>query len=72
MDQALVKLNLESQYDLIPGMEVALMPHQTIGVAWMADKEKSTFKGGCLGDDMGLGKVRFDLPLDETHSPCHL
>lgn len=38
-------------------MEVALMPHQTIGVAWMVDKEHSTLKAGCLGDDMGLGKV---------------
>ena len=38
-------------------MEVALMPHQTIGAAWMLDKELSYFKGGCLGDDMGLGKV---------------
>jgi SNF2 family DNA or RNA helicase len=33
------------------------MPHQTIGVAWMLEKEQSTLKGGCLGDDMGLGKV---------------
>ena len=33
------------------------MPHQTIGAAWMLDKELSYFKGGCLGDDMGLGKV---------------
>lgn len=58
VDQALVKLGLRSQYDLLPGMEVALMPHQTIGVAWMLEKEQSTLKGGCLGDDMGLGKVR--------------
>jgi SNF2 family DNA or RNA helicase len=58
IDQALDKLGLQSQYDLLPGMEVALMPHQTIGVAWMLDKEQSSLKGGCLGDDMGLGKVR--------------
>ncbi|KAF9003231.1 SNF2 family N-terminal domain-containing protein [Cyathus striatus] len=57
VDQALEKLGLENQYELLPGMEVALMPHQTIGVAWMADKEASTFKGGCLADDMGLGKT---------------
>ncbi|KAF8067663.1 SNF2 family N-terminal domain-containing protein [Lyophyllum atratum] len=57
LDQALEKLGLQSQYDLLPGMEVALMPHQTIGVAWMIAKEKSTLKGGCLGDDMGLGKT---------------
>lgn len=58
VDQALEKLGLQSQYDLLPGMEVALMPHQTIGVAWMLDREQSSLKGGCLGDDMGLGKVR--------------
>jgi SNF2 family DNA or RNA helicase len=38
-------------------MEVALMPHQAIGVAWMVDREQSATKGGCLGDDMGLGKT---------------
>jgi len=57
VEQALEKLGLQTQYDLLPGMEVALMPHQTIGVAWMLGKEKSNFKGGALGDDMGLGKV---------------
>ena len=39
-------------------MEVALMPHQTIGAASMLNKELSYFKGGGLDDDMGLGKVR--------------
>ena len=58
LDKALEKLGLPTQYDLLPGMQVALMPHQTIGVAWMVDKEQSSLKGGCLGDDMGLGKVR--------------
>ena len=57
VEQALEKLGLQTQYDLLPGMEVALMPHQTIGVAWMLEKEKSNYKGGSLGDDMGLGKV---------------
>ncbi|KAG5653742.1 hypothetical protein H0H81_010999, partial [Sphagnurus paluster] len=57
VDQALDKLGLQSQYDLLPGMEVALMPHQTIGVAWMVEKERGFLKGGCLGDDMGLGKT---------------
>lgn len=33
------------------------MPHQTIGVAWMLDKEKSSDKGGCMSDEMGLGKT---------------
>ncbi|KAG6855888.1 hypothetical protein H0H87_009686, partial [Tephrocybe sp. NHM501043] len=57
IDQALEKLGLKTQYDLLPGLEVALMPHQTVGVSWMVDKEKSSFKGGCLADDMGLGKT---------------
>ncbi|KAF8647982.1 hypothetical protein AX16_006412, partial [Volvariella volvacea WC 439] len=57
IENALEKLGLRSQYDLIPGMEVALMPHQSIGVAWMCEKEQSSFRGGCLGDDMGLGKT---------------
>ncbi|KNZ76960.1 hypothetical protein J132_10908 [Termitomyces sp. J132] len=56
-EQALEKLGLQSQYDLLPGMEVALMPHQTFGVAWMIEKEKSRLQGGCLADDMGLGKT---------------
>jgi SNF2 family DNA or RNA helicase len=57
VDKALEKLGLAAQYQLLLGMEVALMPHQTIGVAWMIEKEASSLKGGCLGDDMGLGKV---------------
>ncbi|KAF8632872.1 hypothetical protein AX17_004720 [Amanita inopinata Kibby_2008] len=57
VDQALEILGLRSQYDLIPGMAVALMPHQTIGVAWMMGKEASQLRGGALSDDMGLGKT---------------
>jgi SNF2 family DNA or RNA helicase len=57
VDQAVAKLGLKSQYDLIPGMAVPLMPHQSIGVAWMLEKEASKLKGGALSDEMGLGKV---------------
>ena len=40
-------------------MEVALMAHQAIGVAWMVEREANErFMGGILADDMGLGKVR--------------
>jgi SNF2 family DNA or RNA helicase len=39
------------------------MPHQTIGVAWMVDKEQGKFNGGCLADDMGLGKVGRSLSI---------
>ena|ERR1700722_15492782 len=59
VDEALKKLGLTAQRQLLPGMEVALMPHQTIGVAWMLEKEKNKiYMGGCLSDEMGLGKVR--------------
>lgn len=58
VDKALERLGLQGLYQTLPGMEVALMPHQVIGVAWMLDKEKSSIKGGCLADEMGLGKVR--------------
>ncbi|KAF9003233.1 SNF2 family N-terminal domain-containing protein [Cyathus striatus] len=44
---------------VLPGMKVTLMPHQITGVAWMLDKEDKE-KGGCLGDEMGLGKNRSD------------
>ncbi|KAK0446072.1 SNF2 family N-terminal domain-containing protein [Desarmillaria tabescens] len=57
VNEGLQKLGLDSITSLLPGMEVPLMPHQVIGVAWMAEKEKSTLKGGLLGDDMGLGKT---------------
>ncbi|KAK0204021.1 SNF2 family N-terminal domain-containing protein [Desarmillaria ectypa] len=57
VNDGLQKLGLDSITSLLPGMEVPLMPHQVIGVAWMAEKEKSSLKGGLLGDDMGLGKT---------------
>jgi len=53
----LVKLGLTTKDDLIPGMEVTLMDHQVIGVEWMVEQEKGPNRGGCLADDMGLGKV---------------
>ena len=58
VDKAFERLGLRTQYDPLPEMEVALMPHQTIGALWMLHKELSYFKSGGLGDDMGLGKVR--------------
>ncbi|KZT10363.1 uncharacterized protein LAESUDRAFT_755872 [Laetiporus sulphureus 93-53] len=57
VDEALEKLGLDNQYMPLPGMEIALMPHQTIGVAWMLGKEKSSYRGGCMSDEMGLGKT---------------
>ncbi|KAF7976186.1 hypothetical protein HWV62_7352 [Athelia sp. TMB] len=59
IEQALAQLGLANQYDLLPGMAVALMPHQIIGVAWMKNKELGThmMQGGILADEMGLGKT---------------
>ncbi|THH32586.1 hypothetical protein EUX98_g1602 [Antrodiella citrinella] len=57
LDEALKTLNLKNLVDPLPGMEVALMPHQVIGVAWMLAKEKSANSGGILADEMGLGKT---------------
>lgn len=58
---ALNKLGVAGLCKQLPGMQVALMPHQAIGVGWMLEKEKGKLKGGCLADEMGLGKVR-DCP----------
>ncbi|KAJ7145709.1 SNF2 family N-terminal domain-containing protein [Mycena epipterygia] len=55
--EAMKDLNLKSQKDLLPGLEVRLLPHQAIGVAWMLKREHSGDKGGILADDMGLGKT---------------
>ncbi|EAU82980.1 hypothetical protein CC1G_09242 [Coprinopsis cinerea okayama7 len=63
VDDALKELGLKNLDDLLPGMAVALMPHQAIGVAWMLKKEKSPLKGGCMADDMGLGKASDLLTL---------
>ncbi|ESK86005.1 snf2 family dna-dependent atpase [Moniliophthora roreri MCA 2997] len=52
------KLGLRDEDDILPGLDVRLLRHQMIGVAWMLDKElKSKDKGGILADDMGLGKT---------------
>ncbi|KAJ7886673.1 SNF2 family DNA-dependent ATPase [Mycena leptocephala] len=61
--------------DLLPGLEVRLLPHQAIGVAWMLKREQSHDKGGILADDMGLGKtvqmiatMAMNLPADDEES----
>ncbi|KZV76703.1 hypothetical protein PENSPDRAFT_646154 [Peniophora sp. CONT] len=54
---ALKALRLPDLTSTMPGMSVALMPHQVIGVAWMLQREASAVKGGCLADEMGLGKT---------------
>ncbi|KAH9919060.1 SNF2 family N-terminal domain-containing protein [Fomitopsis serialis] len=52
------KLGLRNNRDLLPGMEVRLLPHQILGVAWMVHQERvGPHKGGILADEMGLGKT---------------
>ncbi len=59
VSEALEQLGLPNMYEPLPGMNVALMAHQAIGVAWMLEKERQvTRRGGILADEMGLGKVR--------------
>ncbi|KAI0035171.1 SNF2 family N-terminal domain-containing protein [Vararia minispora EC-137] len=55
--KALEELALDSLDTIPPGMTITLMAHQVIGVSWMIKQEDSHYHGGCLGDEMGLGKV---------------
>uniref|UniRef100_A0A8H8CFK2 Uncharacterized protein n=1 Tax=Psilocybe cubensis TaxID=181762 RepID=A0A8H8CFK2_PSICU len=57
VDKALKYLNLQNLQQKLHGLEISLMPHQVMGVAWMLEKERSSLKGGCLADEMGLGKT---------------
>ncbi|KAF7297138.1 SNF2 family DNA-dependent ATPase [Mycena indigotica] len=57
VQEAFADLGLKSQKDLLPGLEVRLLPHQAIGVSWMLKRERGHDRGGILGDDMGLGKT---------------
>ncbi|KAH9958710.1 SNF2 family N-terminal domain-containing protein [Russula dissimulans] len=51
-------LGLKDAKDILPGLEVRLIPHQTIGVSWMLMQEKETkYRGGIMADEMGLGKT---------------
>ena len=55
VEASLKALGLPNLSTLLPGMEVALMPHQVIGVDWMLKQERcQTRRGGILADEMGL------------------
>lgn len=75
VDKALKFLGLQTQQEHLPGMDISLMAHQILGVAWMIEKEQSFLKGGCLADEMGLGKVStfniVDVPLSLNDSFYH-
>ncbi|KAJ7336392.1 SNF2 superfamily protein [Mycena albidolilacea] len=58
IDKALEKLGLQSTHELLPSLDIPLMPHQLLCVAWMvANEREKSIKGGCLADEMGLGKT---------------
>jgi hypothetical protein len=48
VQKGLERLGLRDLEDTLPGMELPLMPHQILGVAFMLDRERSTFKGAYL------------------------
>ena len=55
VEASLKALGLPNLSTLLPGMEVALMPHQVIGVDWMIKQEEcKARRGGILADEMGL------------------
>ncbi|EKM52744.1 uncharacterized protein PHACADRAFT_211962 [Phanerochaete carnosa HHB-10118-sp] len=58
VQDAMKHLALKDKKDLLPGVEVRLLPHQVVGVSWMLKQEReSEHKGGILADEMGLGKT---------------
>ena len=59
----------EQREETPPGLNISLLEHQKIGVAWMAKMERSSNKGGILADDMGLGKVKKN---DESRCSSYL
>ncbi|KAG8783789.1 hypothetical protein FRC12_019356 [Ceratobasidium sp. 428] len=66
---AVKDLGLKSATDRLPGMQVALMPHQLIGVSWMVKQELGKVQGGILADDMGLGKTMQTIALIVANPP---
>ncbi|KAF7323759.1 SNF2 superfamily protein [Mycena kentingensis (nom. inval.)] len=58
IEDALKALGLKATHELIPGLEIPLMPHQLLAVSWMvACEQKKSLRGGILSDEMGLGKT---------------
>ncbi|CAE6483099.1 unnamed protein product [Rhizoctonia solani] len=62
-------LGLSNTTDRLLGMQVPLMPHQLIGVAWMEKQELGNVAGGILADDMGLGKTMQTIALIVKNPP---
>ncbi|KAJ7735953.1 SNF2 family N-terminal domain-containing protein [Mycena metata] len=57
LERATFNLGMTPDSGFLPGLKVALMPHQVTGVAACLKQEKSSYSGGFLADEMGLGKT---------------
>ncbi|KAG8956394.1 hypothetical protein FRC04_004475 [Tulasnella sp. 424] len=70
VQEALENLGMEEPGDLLPGLDVRLLPHQIVGVSWMLNKERHHREmGGILADDMGLGKTVQAIALMVLNQP---
>ena len=54
----------------VRGLNVPLLRHQVVGVAWMTRAEDSAHHGGILADDMGLGKTIQTIAMMLKHQPA--
>ena len=63
------ELSDNQRIDTPDAMEISLMPHQKLGLAWMMKMELGSSKGGVLADDMGLGKTIQALALIVANKP---
>lgn len=46
----------------LPGVKLPLYPYQVSSIWWCLKQERSVYRAGVLGDEMGFGKVSIDLP----------
>lgn len=56
----------------IQGLKIDVLPHQAFCVFWQMVTERTELRGGFVGDEMGMGKVRklssaLQVPLLSFH-----
>lgn len=51
-------------------LNMPLLKHQRLALAWMCKRELSKTPGGILADDQGLGKTVSTIALILTHTPA--